>query len=55
MKRHMITFSLVKKIGEGNYLNDDRFILERVRRERALDRTAPKKPGFVNRIFAQND
>ena len=32
----MFTFSVVKKIGEGSYLNDALFIIERVRRERAL-------------------
>jgi len=33
----MFAFSIVKKIGEGNYLKDDLFIIERVRRERALN------------------
>lgn len=34
----MFTFALVKKIGEGSYLNEDLFILERVRRKRALNK-----------------
>ena len=33
----MFTFSIVKKIGEGSYLNEALFIIERVRRERALN------------------
>ena len=33
----MFTFSMVKRIGEGSYLNDDVFILERARKERALN------------------
>ena len=33
----LLSFHLVKKMGEGNYLREDRFILERIRRERALD------------------
>ena len=33
----MFTFSIVKKIGEGSYLDEGRFILERIRRERALN------------------
>lgn len=37
MLGELLTFHLVKKMGEGNYLNEDRFILERVRKERALD------------------
>lgn len=37
MTGNMLTFSLVKKIGEGTYLNKDLFILERVRRERSLN------------------
>ena len=32
----MFTFSIVKRIGEGNYLGDDFFIIERVRKARAL-------------------
>ena len=32
----MFTFSVVKKIGEGSYLNEALFIIERVRRENAL-------------------
>ena len=33
----MFSFSIVKKIGEGKYLSKDNFILERIRRERALN------------------
>ncbi|NQU95742.1 MAG: hypothetical protein HQ549_05940 [Candidatus Omnitrophica bacterium] len=33
----MFTFSVVKKLGEGNYLSEGRFIIERVRRENALN------------------
>ncbi len=32
----MFTFAIVKRIGEGHYLSDDAFILERARKERAL-------------------
>ncbi len=32
----MFTFSVVKKIGEGSYLDEALFIIERVRRERSL-------------------
>ena len=35
---NMFTFALVKRIGEGSYLNEDRFILERIRRKRALNK-----------------
>ena len=37
MLGNLLSFQLIKKMGEGSYLNEDRFILERVRRERALD------------------
>lgn len=33
----MFSFSIVKKIGEGKYLDEDLFIIERIRRERALN------------------
>jgi len=33
----LFTFSLVKKIGEGSYLSDDPFIIERARKEKALN------------------
>ena len=33
----MFTFSIVKKLGEGNYLSEGRFIIERIRRENALN------------------
>jgi len=36
MLGNLLSFQLIKKMGEGSYLNEDRFILERVRRERAL-------------------
>ena len=32
----MLDFSVVKKIGEGNYLSDDQFTIERARKRRAL-------------------
>lgn len=45
----MFTFSVVRRIGEGGYLVDDRFIIERARKLRALnaeftepDGTSPK-------------
>jgi hypothetical protein len=37
MLGEFLRFHLVKKIGEGTYLNEDHFIIERLRRERALD------------------
>jgi len=37
MLGNLLSFQLIKKMGEGSYLNEDRFILERVRKERALD------------------
>ena len=37
MLGQFLSFHLVKKMGEGNYLNEDSFIIERVRKERALD------------------
>ena len=33
----MFTFNIVKKLGEGNYLSEGRFIIERIRRENALN------------------
>ncbi len=33
----MFDFNMVKKIGEGSYLDKERFIIERVRRERVLN------------------
>jgi len=41
----MLNLSIVRKIGEGNYLNDDSFILERVRKERALNLRRMKSRG----------
>jgi len=41
----MLNLSIVRKIGEGNYLNDDSFILERVRKERALNMRCMKPRG----------
>ena len=37
MLGEFLRFHLVKKMGEGAYLNEDQFIIERLRRERALD------------------
>ena len=36
----MFTFSVVRKIGEGSYLAEDLFILERARRVKALNNNA---------------
>jgi hypothetical protein len=33
-----LSFHLVKKMGEGIYLSEDQFIIERIRKERALDK-----------------
>ncbi|MFH1593854.1 MAG: hypothetical protein ABID09_04065 [Candidatus Omnitrophota bacterium] len=33
----MFAFSIVRKIGEGNYLSEEPFIIERARKERALN------------------
>ncbi|MBN1353801.1 MAG: hypothetical protein JW994_03930 [Candidatus Omnitrophica bacterium] len=46
----MFAFATVRKIGEGNYLNDDVFILERVRKERALNTVCSKAKSARNRI-----
>ena len=53
---NLFTFSVVKRIGEGNYLNDESFILERVRKERALNIERPKmiRKRFKNRIFGKD-
>jgi len=53
----MFAFSIVKKIGEGNYLSEDLFIIERVRKERALNsrRLKPVKPQYKTRIFLEDD
>lgn len=32
----MFSFSIVKKLGDGRYLDEARLIIERVRREKAL-------------------
>lgn len=37
MLNELLSFHLVKKMGEGNYLSEDQFIIERIRKERALD------------------
>lgn len=37
MLGEFLSFHLVKKMGEGIYLNEDQFIIERIRKERALD------------------
>jgi hypothetical protein len=33
----MFTFGIVKRLGDGNYLLEDNFIIERVRKERAMN------------------
>lgn len=52
----MMTFSIVKKIGEGRYLADDLFIIERARREKVLGafRVKPGSCNFKNRLFRKN-
>ena len=52
----MFTFNLVRKIGEGNYLDEDSFILERARKERALNIHCVKMSANrnKNRIFEKN-
>ena len=53
----MFTFRVVKRIGEGDYLNDDLFIIERVRRERALNmhQMKSKTNKFDIKGFLKND
>ncbi|MBL7155608.1 MAG: hypothetical protein ISS90_00505 [Candidatus Omnitrophica bacterium] len=53
----MFTFGIVKQIGEGKYLSDDLFIIERVRKERALNlgRIKPGSPKHRTRIIIQDD
>jgi len=46
----MMTFSVVRRIGEGSYLNDDLFIIERVRKERALNMGRPRGKRERSRI-----
>ena len=48
----MLTFNTVKRIGEGNYLGDDLFIIERARRARAINTPRPKTSKGKNRIKA---
>ena len=52
----MMTFSMVKKIGEGKYLDEDLFIIERVRRERAMNVLHPRggKGLLKRRFFGKN-
>ena len=52
----MFTFSLVRRIGEGSYLDEDSFILERVRKERALNTRCVRFAAEKNktRIFARD-
>ena len=51
----MFTFAVVKKIGEGKYLFDDFFILERIRRERALQaHSAKPQKKHKNRFLAKD-
>ena len=53
----MFTFSIVKKIGEGNYLGKDNFIIERVRKERALNMRHIRFHSNKHKIkpFSKND
>ena len=56
MLGEMFSFSIVKKIGEGNYLNQDHFIIERVRRARALNmRRIRPQASKKSRIFSDDD
>ena len=54
----MFAFSIVRKIGEGNYLNDDRFTIERVRKTRALNSARfgrTRAGGWGSRGLSKND
>ena len=46
----MFTFSIVKKIDEEKCINKNNFIIERIRRQRALNSNKAK-----NRIFIRNE
>jgi len=50
----MFTFAVVRKIGEGKYLSDDLFILERIRREQAL-KMGQTKPDKKKKRFYTKD
>ena len=50
MMGELLSFHLVKKMGEGNYLNEDRFILERIRKERAHCACPTKKKRKLTRL-----
>ena len=53
----MMAFSIVKRIGEGSYLTeDDYFIIERARKERALNthHTSCDRGKKKVRIFTKN-
>ena len=52
----MMTFSIVRRIGEGSYLDEDLFIIERVRRERMLKalHSMRNKIGSRSRITGKN-
>jgi hypothetical protein len=52
----MFTFSVVKKIGEGRYLCDDLFIIERVRKGRAVKvgRKKLENKHIKNRLFGDD-
>ena len=53
----MFTFHTVKKIGDRAYLGDDLFIIERVRRKRALNmhHLISERNKNKNRLFDKND
>jgi len=43
MINNLLSFHLVRKIGEGIFFNKDSFIIERIRKERALESCHMKK------------
>ncbi|OGW75436.1 MAG: hypothetical protein A2Z72_06475 [Omnitrophica bacterium RBG_13_46_9] len=45
---NMFTFNIVRRIGEGNYLSEDWFIIERIRKERALNGDQTKSRNNAN-------
>ena len=46
----MFTFSIARKIDEEKGINKNNFIIERIRRQRAINSNKPK-----NRIFIRNE
>lgn len=46
----MFSFNIVKKIGEGKYLGDDAFIIERIRKTRALRFQRQDTAGHKHRL-----